>query len=186
MKFQLLYLLDASSVIGVHDTYYPCDRVPEFWEWLQFQSRKGICKIPPSIFAEIKPENEIFKKWIKSNETDLVLAKVEDLQLVRYVTAEGYGEKLTEVEIEKIGADPFLIASALGGPGHRCVVTHEVSKPKKQRANRQIPDICDQLRVSWMSTIDFINALDFKTRWKKEIPQVELDLHLGSREPQLF
>lgn len=52
---QLLYLLDSSSVISVHDTYYSCDRVPEFWEWLEFQSRKGVYKIPPSVFSEIKP-----------------------------------------------------------------------------------------------------------------------------------
>lgn len=186
MRVQLLYLLDASSVIGVHDTYYPCDRVPEFWEWLEFQSRKGVCKIPPSIFAEIKPENEKFNSWIESNKMNLVLAKVEDLELVRYVKAEGYGENLTEVEIEKIGADPFLIASALEVPGHRCVVTHEISRPKRKRANRHIPDICDQLGVSWMNTVDFIYALDFKTRWKKEIPQSDLDLHLGPRNPQLF
>ena len=88
----MLYLLDSSSVISVHDTYYSRDRVPEFWEWLEFQSRKGVCKIPPSIFAEIKSTDKEFQNWVTGNKRNLVLAKEEDLELVRRVKAEGYGE----------------------------------------------------------------------------------------------
>ncbi len=182
----MLYLLDASSVIGVHDTYYSSDRVPEFWEWLQFQFRKGVCKIPPSVFAEIKPTNEKFKNWLSTNKKDLVLSKHENLELVRNVEAEAYGQNLTEVQVKKIGADPFLIASALENREQRSVVTHEVSKPSKKGANRQIPDICDQLDVRWMSTLEFIEVLDFKTRWKRDQPQSELDLYSGPKSPQIF
>lgn len=57
----MLYLIDASSLITVYYTYYSPDMVPEFWLWLEFQARKGICKIPPMIFAEIKPKEPLAK-----------------------------------------------------------------------------------------------------------------------------
>ena len=44
---------------------------------------------------------------------------------------------LKDDEVERLGRDPFLIAHALVDPEHRCVVTTENSKPKKQRANRK-------------------------------------------------
>ena len=30
----MLYLLDASVLITAYNSYYPIDRVPEYWEWL--------------------------------------------------------------------------------------------------------------------------------------------------------
>ncbi len=183
---QSLYLLDSSSVISVHDSYYGYDRVPEFWEWLYFQSRKGACKIPLSVYSEIRPENKKFNKWIKSNRNDLVLRKKERLELVRKVMSEAYGENLTEMDIKKVGADSFLIASALEDRECRIVVTHEISQPSKEGANRKIPDICDQLKVKWMSTIDFIKKLNFKTKWQIETPKSELDRYLEPQDPSLF
>ena len=100
--------------------------------------------------------------------------------------SEAYGENLTEMDIKKVGADPFLIASALEYPECRIVVTHEVSQPSKEGANRKVPDICDQLDVKWMSTIDFIKKLNFKTKWERETPKSELDLYFEPQAPPLF
>lgn len=38
------------------------------------------------------------------------------------------------------GRGPFLIAYAVADPGHRVVVSIEVSAPAKKRANRRLPD----------------------------------------------
>ena len=65
--------------------------------------------------------------------------------------------------MERLGRDPFLIAYALSDSSQRIVVTTEVSKPKKQRANRHIPDVCKDLGVSYCNTFKFIEALDFTT-----------------------
>ena len=42
----MLYLLDANVIITAHNTYYPIDRVPEFWEWLQHRGQSDQVKIP--------------------------------------------------------------------------------------------------------------------------------------------
>jgi hypothetical protein len=47
---------------------------------------------------------------------------------VNHVIEKGYAPDLNDVEIVKVGKDPFLIAAAFAGPD-RVVVTREVSKP---------------------------------------------------------
>ena len=73
---------------------------------------------------------------------------------------------LTDDEVLKIGRDPFLVAYALVALGKRCVVTTEVSKPKRLRANRHLPNICDEFKVPWCNTFAFVRALNFSTNWK--------------------
>ena len=40
----------------------------------------------------------------------------------------------------------------------------EISKPKAQKGNRKIPDVCDDLKVKWMRDFDFYKALNFTTK----------------------
>ncbi|MFQ5673075.1 MAG: DUF4411 family protein, partial [Nitrospinales bacterium] len=66
------------------------------------------------------------------------------------------------------GCDSFLIAYALASKKGRCVVTTEVSKPNRQRANRHVPDVCDELGVAWCDTFEFLRALNFSTNWEAD------------------
>jgi len=50
----MLYLLDANVLITANNTYYPVDRVAEYWEWLIYMSKSGYVKMPLEIFEEVK------------------------------------------------------------------------------------------------------------------------------------
>jgi len=182
----MLYLLDANTLINPHDTYYGMDCVPEFWSWMEFQARKNIYRIPPMIYQEIQPKSEEFRQWLYRNKRILILKEDENYALIRNVISEGYGNKITDVQLKRIGADPFLIASALEDSQGRCVVTNEVSKLTAKGAKRKIPDICDQLNVKWISMVDFIKVHGFKTRWKSEISPSDLEKYSGHHQSQLF
>ena len=75
---------------------------------------------------------------------------------------EGYGEILTDSDLEKIGQDPFLIAYALAAED-RVVVTKETPRRRAQRANRKIPDVCDTLNVNWTTDFELYRILEFTT-----------------------
>lgn len=75
----------------------------------------------------------------------------------------GYAPDLSDLELNKVGRDPFLIAYALAKRDERWVITNEASKPTKQRANRHIPDVCKTLHVSCDNTFFLIRTLDFHT-----------------------
>jgi len=163
----MLYLLDANVLIDANRDYYPLARVPQFWEWLIHVGRRGLVKVPQEVYEEIKDGNDDLAAWIKQPEVKdaLVLEADADPGSVSRVVVEGYAADLTDDEVEKIGRDPFLISYALMDPAAHCIVTTEVSKPRRGRANRHIPDVCDDIGVRSCDTFTFIRELDFRTDW---------------------
>ena len=169
----MLYLLDANVLITANNTYYPRERVPEYWDWLVNCGTQGQVKVPREIYEEIiqgkdpKGHEDPLKIWLEGNKNALLFDEEVDVGLVKQVLDLGYAPGLDDVEIERIGADPFLIAYALIDPTQRRVITAEVSRPKAQRANRKIPDVCKTLGFKSLTTFDLIAALDFTTDWQR-------------------
>lgn len=163
----MLYLLDANVLIDANRDYYPFERVPEFWEWIENGGVNGHVKIPLEVYEEISNGKDELADWAKQEQikTALLFQEEVEVPLVSYATDQGYAPDLTDDEVEKIGRDPFLIAYALKDSGSRCLVTTEVSKPKRQRANRHLPDVCRDLGVECYNTFEFVRALNFSTRW---------------------
>ena len=155
----LLYLLDANVLIDAARDYYPLDRVPEFWSWLVRMGMQGQVKVPKEIYDEIM--NDDLKNWLQENKDALLLDEMP--VMVDSVMERGYAADLTDVEIEKIGADAFLIAYAFVDPRCRCVVTTEHKKPTRTGANRHIPDVCTDLDIRCIDTFELIRVLDFRT-----------------------
>jgi hypothetical protein len=157
-----LYLLDANVPIEADESYYPVARIKPFWVWLIEQGEKGIIKIPRLIFNEITPPPGPLAEWLKREDVKkvLVLEEKPDTALVQRVLNEGYAPNLNDVEIQKVGKDPFLVAIALAKPD-RVVVTKERSQPSKMKANRKIPDVCDHFGIKWMTDFDLYRVLKF-------------------------
>lgn len=166
----MLYLLDANVLIDANRDYYPIGRVDEYWEWLVHQGEQGNVKIPIEIYEEFKGgKQDELAKWAKLANTEKALRIEEevDIDLVRQVSDEGYAADLTDIEIEEIGRDPFLIAYALANSDDRIVVSTETPRPKAQRQNRKVPDVCDQFGVKWVNAYQLGHVLDFRTDWKR-------------------
>ena len=170
----MLYLIDANVLITAHNLYYPVNGVPEFWAWLSFRAAAGDIKMPLEIYEEVKDggtdeERDLLFGWVSEevNKAALILEEEVDPDLVSRVVDAGYARDLNDLEIEQIGRDPFLIAYALAAPAERCVVTTEVSAPRKQRQNRKIPDVCASLGASCCDTFTMLRALGFTTGWRR-------------------
>ncbi|WFU06806.1 DUF4411 family protein (plasmid) [Rhizobium sp. CB3171] len=164
-----MHLLDANVLITAHNLYYPINRVPEFWEWLVHMGSMGRLKIPVEILEEITEKSPI-GQWLKEGDNGASLQLDEDVdpELVQAVIA-AYATDLNDAEIIEIGRDPFLIAYAMANPTERVVVTVEASKPKTQRANRRVPDVCNDLGVTWCDSFQMMSSLDFTTAWRSAL-----------------
>lgn len=158
-----LYLLDANVLIRAHGDYYPLDRIKPFWEWLLAKAEADSVKVPREIYDEIAKSPDILGQWLRRPDVRkaIILADATDGAAVAQVTATGYAPDLNDLELENIGRDPFLVAAALGG-SDRTVVTREVSKPSKQRANRKVPDVCMTMGVPWTNDFGLWRQLDFR------------------------
>jgi hypothetical protein len=169
----MLYLLDANVLITAHNSYYPVDSVPEFWAWLVHKGSTGDLKVPLEMYEEVKEggkddEKDPLLAWIKTQDvkTAILLDEAADPALVANVVSTGYAPDLTDDEVLQIGKDPFLIAYALASPADRCVVTTEVSRPRRVRQNRHVPDVCSAMGVLCYNTFQMTKALGFTTGWK--------------------
>lgn len=168
----MIYLVDANVVMTAANTYYRHTWVPEFWLWLAHHGVQGHIKMPIEIFEEIKDTSSSTSKdelflWAKEsqNRDAIVLPGEADPHAVQHVLTHGYSDDLTDVQLEGLGRDPFLIAHALIDPANRRVVTHEKSHPKKSAQNRKIPDACNAVGVSYCTPFDMMLDLGFKTNW---------------------
>ena len=157
-----LYLTDANVLIRADGDYYAIDRIPPFWDWLLEQAGQGRVKVPQQIYKEVALFRGQLPEWLKQPHVRkaIVLAEPTNAATVQQVLSHGYAPDLTDVELEKIGQDPFLIAAALNGPD-RIVVTREASKPSAQRANRQIPDVCAMFGVVAITDFELWRKLNF-------------------------
>ena len=167
----MLYLLDANVLIDANHNYYPMARVPEFWEWLLHMGVEGHVKMPIEIHAEVaRGKGELAKTVrIKNFKNALVLNEEPEMRLVDQAVRQGYAHDLADDEIQALGRDPFLIAYALRNPSRRRIVTTEVSKPTKQRANRHLPDAAKALGIRTCNTFEFVRQLDFRTNWRTKL-----------------
>lgn len=163
----MIYLLDANVLIDANRDYYPIDRVPEFWGWLVHQGTGGAVKIPLEIYEEVRDGTDQLATWAKDDATEvaLLLEEAADPGLVSQITEQGYANDLTDDEIEKVGRDPFLMSYALSDLANYTIVTTEVSKPKRIRANRHVPDVCQTFGIRCRDTFEFVRELDFSTNW---------------------
>lgn len=165
----MLHLLDANVLITANRLYYPLERVPEFWDWLVHMGQTGQIRMPVEIIEEIRDGSDDLAEWMSDHDhlDALLLNEDADVALVQRVISEGYAPDLDDEEIEIVGRDPFLIAAVQRSPADRCVVTTEVSKPGRRRANRHVPDVCASLGVRWMDSFGLIRALNFSTSWRR-------------------
>jgi hypothetical protein len=170
----MLYLLDASMLITANHLYYPVNQVPEFWEWLIYMGQSERIKMPIEIFEEIKdspsaPDSDLLFQWAKdaSVKDALVLKEDANPTMVQRAVDQGYASDLNDAEIGQLGRDPFLVSYAIGNKS-RCIVTSEISKPKRLRQNRHLPDVCATFDIGCHTPFELNKFLSFKTNWKTQ------------------
>jgi len=173
--YELLYLLDANTLIDAKRDYYPIDRIPEFWEWLIFMGELGSIKIPIEVYEEFSDTKDKDGKkddlatWSERSEVQEALLLKEDAEksLVTKIIYDGYVSNPTDDDLVKIGQDPFLLSYALKDIEERCIVSTEVSKPSKKGANRKVPDVCKALNIRCINNFQMFRELNFSTNWNK-------------------
>ncbi len=159
------YLLDASSVIDANAGFMNVNRVPEFWNWLEYYSDQDKIKIPQLIYNEIaRGHKDELTDWINQDRirSKVVLDEDFDLDNFHEVLRLGYGKDLTEVEIEALGRDPVLLVHAYKNDD-RIIVTAEKSNKDLKRGKTKIPNACKALGIMTCDIIKVIRDLDFST-----------------------
>lgn len=160
----MTYLIDADTLIHAKNGAHPIDRDPTFWQWLAEGVRSGNVKMPLETYDEItgRDYGDDLEKWGLAQEEFLLLHEEYDEKLLDRVMNEGYGLELNDVNLEIIGADPYLISYGLADRVSRTIISDEKSEPNRQGANRKVPDVCAQLGILYGNLDTLKEALDYE------------------------
>ena len=160
----VIYLIDADTLIHAKNGDHPIGGDPGFWQWLANSARSGSVKMPTETYDEITDRGfgDDLEQWVLAQAEFLLLDESYAESLLDRVMNEGYGLQLTDVNLEIIGADPYLISYGLVDPANRTIISEEKSEPNRQGANRKVPDVCAQLKVMSGNLNTLKEAVDYE------------------------
>ena len=158
----MVFLLDANVLIFAEKQCCSIDKVERYRQWIVCNADQRRIFLPLQIILEISKGSDDLKRWINQRHirNRLEFRKEVSQDCVGKVLLEGYGENLSEREINRIGADAHLITYAIE-EDEAVIVTRETSKPARQRANRKILDVCAEFGVSCIDDSELYRRLDF-------------------------
>src|SRR5690606_21828737 len=145
--------------------HYPIDIAAGFWNKIRdLAHQRSIISID-KVKDELFDRNDALEEWCISNlpedffkDTSHVMS--EYAQVTGWAVSRGghYLQNALNEFLDADEADAFIIAYCLADPENRVVVTQETSEPNRQ--NRvKIPDACNALNVSVVSTIEMFRRL---------------------------
>jgi protein associated with RNAse G/E len=149
------YTIDTCSLIAGWRNYPP-DIFPGLWEHLAELSSKGTLHSTEEVLIELKKNDDDLLGWAKS-QSGLFTPVDENIQVEVLKVLKDH-PTLYDIEKNKSGADPFVIAHALQN-GYTVITeekkTGSLSKPK-------IPNVCEYYGIRYINLINLLREQGLK------------------------
>jgi hypothetical protein len=144
------YCFDTSAFIHAAVRAYPFKNMPSFWKSVEGLVAKGQLVCPRAVLKEIEKKDDELHAWFKKQPSAMILDHDAGIQaVVTQIMGHAVHSKLVDVNRDRSGADPFVIATAVSK--NLVIVTQEdygkASTPK-------IPNVADALGVKHMKIVD--------------------------------
>lgn len=147
-QHQIVYSLDASSLIEAHHSY-PMEIFPSLWHELEKLIKSDGIKMPELVFDEVKDEE--IKKWCEEKElkpyTRVTIDQIDQNKVQALIP------KLVNPKTGESGGDPWVIALAQDFQ-NRIVVTQEKASRNEDRS--KIPNVCKDLGIECINLLELI------------------------------
>jgi len=155
------FCLDTNVLIQPWQKYYSPAICPDYWEILSKLGAQGTLFIPQAVFEEIEKSDDDLLKWLKSSNIPILKVDSNVTRLLQSIYQKNEKHKyLVDNTKQRSLADPWVIAHALNE--NATVVTKE-EKVTASNSNRiKIPNVCDNMGVSWMNDFQLVKELDLK------------------------
>lgn len=156
-------IVDSNFFIQAHRETYPLDVASSFWQKVRELSfAKRIISID-KVRTELFVNKDALCVWCESNlpadffiSSASVFQQYQQVLQVAYRRQPNYNQRALDTFLDADEADAWLIAHAL--QGSNVIVTHEISEPTKI-SRVKIPDICRELGIRTISTIEMFREL---------------------------
>lgn len=150
----MVYVLDTSFIIQLHENYYR-ENFVTLWGLFDKMLAAGQFTSTREVRRELEEQSDVATQWAESNIDLFTTPTAEEGRFVANVYAVKHFQQ--NIELKKIlkggkNADPFVIARAAVLNG--TVLTMEQLKPNAAK----IPNICDHFKLPCMDFRGFMTA----------------------------
>jgi len=155
------YCLDANVLIQAWQKYYSPKFCPGYWEVLNDLGDQGKIFIAEEVYNEITRTEDDLCKWLKASKMPVRSIDGNVTKCLQDIYAKDVSHKaLVDNTKARSLADPWVIAHALNEGA--TVVTKE-EKVTALNSNRiKIPNVCDNMGITWINDFDFIAELNIR------------------------
>lgn len=156
-----IYCLDANVLIQAWQRYYSPKFCSDYWEVLNELGNQGIIFIPEIVFEEITRTDDDLSKWLKKSK--ISVHKIDGLvtKCLQAIYANNPVHKnLVDSTKARSLADPWIIAHAIK---EKAIVVTKEEKVTALNSNKvKIPNVCENMGITWINDFQFIEELDIK------------------------
>lgn len=156
-----VYCLDANVLIQAWQKYYSPKFCPSYWDVLNALGSQGRIFIAEEVFNEITRTEDDLCEWLKVSKIPVKSIDEKVTKCLQDIYAKDPTHKtLVDNTKARSLADPWVIAHAISDGA--IVVTKE-EKVTAINSNRiKIPNVCDNMGVTWINDFEFISALNIQ------------------------
>ena len=155
------YCLDANVLIQAWQKYYSPNVCPSYWDTLNALGIENRIFMPEMVYEEITRTEDDLSEWLKSS--NIPIRKIDEnvtkcLQEI-YLTNPIHKFLVDNTKARSL-ADPWVIAHAISEGA--IVVTKEEKVTALNSKKIKIPNVCDNMNISWMNDFQMIAELGIK------------------------
>lgn len=155
------YCLDANVLIQAWQKYYSPNVCPSYWDTLDILGVESRIFMPEMVYEEIVRTEDNLSEWLRSS--NIPIRKIDEnvtrcLQEI-YSTNPIHKFLVDNTKARSL-ADPWVIAHAISEGA--VVVTKEEKVTALNSKKIKIPNVCDNMNISWINDFQMIAELGIR------------------------
>lgn len=155
------YCLDANVLIQAWQKYYSTKICPDYWNVLNELGVNNKIFLPEMVYEEITRTDDDLSKWLKQSSIPEYKIDTPVTEWLKEIYAQNpLHINLVDNTKQRSLADPWVIAHAL--KENAIVVTKEEKITAANAKRIKIPNVCDNMGVSWINDFQFIEELNIQ------------------------
>ncbi len=155
------YCLDSNVLIQAWQKYYSPKYCPSYWDVLNELGSEDRIFIPSMVYEEIVKTDDDLSEWLKASDIKVNPITSDLTQILSSIYAADPNHKyLVDSKKGRSLADPWVIAHAI--KENAIVVTKEEKVTALNSTKIKIPNVCDNMGVTWINDYKMVEQLGLK------------------------
>jgi len=155
------YCLDANVLIQAWQKYYSPNICPSYWDVLNSFGAQNKIFMPEIVYEEIIRTEDDLSQWLKSSNIPIRKIDGNVTECLQEIYSIDPNHKfLVDNTKARSLADPWVIAHAINEKA--IVVTKEEKVSASNSKRIKIPNVCENMNVSWINDFQMITELGIR------------------------